>query len=88
MKKYTENFEAGAKNLLLNCAQARPGDRVLLVGEQCGSPLLKSPVVAIIEDSQIVNFNGDEKEIAKIREQFERAASLICIAPFRSSLNP
>jgi hypothetical protein len=38
MKKYTENFEAGTKNLLLNCAQARPGDRVLLVGEQCDSP--------------------------------------------------
>lgn len=38
MKKYTENFDAGARNLLLNCAQAKPGDRVLLVGEQCDSP--------------------------------------------------
>ena len=38
MNKYTENFVAGAKNLLIGCAQAKPGDRVLLVGEQCESP--------------------------------------------------
>jgi len=38
MKKYTENFDAGVENLLFNCAQAKSGDRILLIGEQCESP--------------------------------------------------
>jgi hypothetical protein len=38
MNKSIDNFETGAENLLLNCAQAKSGDRVLLVGEQCESP--------------------------------------------------
>jgi hypothetical protein len=31
-------IEAGARNLLLNCAGAAPGDRVLLVGERSAAP--------------------------------------------------
>ncbi|MFT5217945.1 MAG: hypothetical protein ACI9LO_000494 [Planctomycetota bacterium] len=37
MRKYTDNFEAGVGNLLFDCAQAKPGERILLVGESGGS---------------------------------------------------
>jgi hypothetical protein len=33
-----ENIETGARNLLLNCANAKAGDRILLVGEHDDSP--------------------------------------------------
>ena len=33
-----EGIKSGARNLLLNCAGAVAGDRVLLVGEQCAAP--------------------------------------------------
>ena len=33
-----EGIAQGARNLLLNCAGAKAGDRVLLVGEQCAEP--------------------------------------------------
>ena len=33
-----ENIEIGARNLLLNCANARAGDRILLIGEHDDSP--------------------------------------------------
>jgi hypothetical protein len=33
-----KDIETGARNLLLNCAEAKVGDRVLLVGEQCAAP--------------------------------------------------
>ena len=47
------NVEAGARNLLLNCADARAGNRVLLVGEDCQNscyePELCSEVSRIAE---------------------------------------
>ncbi len=33
-----ENFEGGARNLLLNCARVKTGERVLLVGERDDNP--------------------------------------------------
>ena len=33
-----EGIQIGARNLLLNCADAKAGDRVLLIGEQCAAP--------------------------------------------------
>lgn len=33
-----ENTETGARNLLLNCADTRPGDRILFIGEQTETP--------------------------------------------------
>jgi hypothetical protein len=38
MKQTIDYIEAGAKNLLLNCAQARPGDSILLVREESEFP--------------------------------------------------
>ena len=32
------DLEHGVRNLLLDCAQARPGENLLLVGEQCARP--------------------------------------------------
>ena len=37
-----EGIQIGARNLLLNCAEAKAGDRVLLVGEQCAAPYFDS----------------------------------------------
>jgi hypothetical protein len=37
MNKFTDAIEAGARNLLLNCAEVEPGDSILLVGEQSES---------------------------------------------------
>ena len=34
-----EGIQIGARNLLLNCADAKAGDRVLLIGEQCTAPI-------------------------------------------------
>jgi hypothetical protein len=33
-----EGIQGGARNLLLNCADAKAGDQVLLIGEQCAAP--------------------------------------------------
>ena len=38
MKQTIDSIEAGAKNLLLNCAEASPGDSILLVGEESEFP--------------------------------------------------
>lgn len=37
-----EDIETGARNLLLNCARAKTGDRLLLVGEQAALPFFDS----------------------------------------------
>jgi hypothetical protein len=38
MNRLINNIEAGANNLLINCAAVKPGDKILLVGEDCESP--------------------------------------------------
>ncbi len=38
MNEHIESTEAGARNLLLNCAEVKTGDRILLIGEECDSP--------------------------------------------------
>jgi hypothetical protein len=53
-----ENIETGARNLLLNCANARAGDRVLLVGEHDENPYFDPRLcddVAGVADSLGVN---------------------------------
>jgi hypothetical protein len=38
----SRDIEAGARNLLLNCAGAKPGDSLLLIGEQAALPFFDS----------------------------------------------
>ena len=38
MNEHIESIEAGARNLLLNCAEVKTGDQILLIGEECDSP--------------------------------------------------
>jgi hypothetical protein len=38
MNLLINNIEAGANNLLINCAAVKQGDKILLVGEDCESP--------------------------------------------------
>jgi hypothetical protein len=38
MNRLINNIEAGANNLLINCAAVKQGDKILLVGEDCESP--------------------------------------------------
>jgi hypothetical protein len=38
MNEHIKEIEAGAKNLLLNCAELEPGDSILLVGEKSEAP--------------------------------------------------
>lgn len=70
MKKYTENFAAGAQNLLLNCAQAKPGERVLLVGEQCESPYFEASLC---------------DEVARVAEKLGLQVSVIMAAPVNNA---
>ena len=46
MSRRTDAIEAGARNLLQNCAEARPGDRVLIVGERCAAPFFEPALCA------------------------------------------
>ena len=45
-----EDLEAGARNLLLNCARAKPGDRLLLVGEKSALPFFDSQLCSDVAE--------------------------------------
>ena len=70
MKEYTENFAAGAQNLLLNCAQTKPGDRGLLVGEQSESPYYEPSLC---------------DDVAQVAENLGMQASVIKAAPVNNA---
>ena len=55
------NVEAGARNLLLNCADARAGNRVLLVGEDCQNPCYEPELCS--EVSRIAESLGMKTDI-------------------------
>jgi hypothetical protein len=59
------DIEAGARNLLLNCAGARPGDRLLLVGEQSTLPFFDSQLCHDVAD--IASGLGIDSEILLAR---------------------
>ena len=55
------------RDFLLSSSTRKYSDSVLI---------LNSPVMAIIENSTIVDFEGDTNEITKVKRQFERAAKI------------
>ena len=68
------NGQLVLKDFLLSSSTRAYDDSVLM---------LASPVVASIEDSRMVDFDGDEKVIAGIRKQLVRAASLTGGDPYQ-----
>lgn len=78
MNKPTENFKAGAENLLLNCAKAKPGDRILLIGEKTSSPYFEPELCT--DTSYVAQELGIETEIIMAEpvtdaSQFPKAVS-------------
>lgn len=67
-----EDIEAGARNLLLNCAGAKSGDRLLLVGEQTALPFF---------DSQLCN------DVARVSDELGIVNEIVLAEPVADASN-
>ena len=61
-----EDIEAGARNLLLNCARAKAGDQLLLVGERTVLPFF---------DSQLCN------DVAEVADRLGIVSEIVLVEP-------